>query len=151
MTGEKLPQSGKSEGLAQIARIPLCFAVGLACQGENGIGAGFDAAGNQPCEVHTEERKFGIGHRINKMAHESRGLGAEPVIFSTEGNNAVGRIEPGEAADAVALQTGAIDEEVAGEITNSGFGCPTIRGLTQTCNSRSRHHAAAHGQKVIAQ
>ena len=85
------------------------------------------------------------------MAHESRRLGAEPVILSTEGNNAIGRIEPGEAADAVALQAGAIDEEVAGEITNSGFGRPTVRSPAQASNFHTGRHAAAHGQKVITQ
>ncbi len=49
------------------------------------------------------------------MAHEVRGLGAQLVILAAEGNDAVGGIESGQPANAVAVQAGAVDEEIAGE------------------------------------
>ena len=101
--------------------------------------------------MYTEKGKLGIGHRINKMAHEAQRLGAEPVILSTEGNDLVSWVETGQPTNAVALQASAVDQEVAGKIAGPRFGRPTIRRLGEARDFRAGHHAAAHNQKVLTQ
>ena len=151
MAGQKFPQARKREGFGQIPCVPLGLAVGLAGEGKHGIGSGLDPAGDQTGEMDTEEGKFRIGHGIDEMVHEMRGLGAQLVILAAERNDAVGGIKAGQTTDAVAVESGTVDEKIAGEISSFGYARPAVSGLMQRDNFCSGHDSAVHVRNVAAE
>jgi len=85
---------------------------------------GFDAAMDQPREMHAEEGKPRVGHRVDQVAHQVLALRAQLVILAAEGHDAHLAPLARQLGYAVAVQAGAIDQEIGFEFARGGLGNP---------------------------
>ena len=106
---------------AKSLQVEIGALVTLSLEGQNGVRSGIHAALNAAREVHAEKRKFRIGHGINERAHQVLSLRNQKVIFPAKGHDPDFRLLACHPADAVAVQSGAIDDVFGGERSASGF------------------------------
>ncbi len=66
------PESGKGEGRSQIAQAYVGMAITFAPQRKNGVGARIYLAAYSAREVHAEEWKARIRHRIDECSNQRR-------------------------------------------------------------------------------
>ena len=117
---EKPVEAGKSEGLPRIAQGDIRAPVALALKGEHGIWPRFDATTDHAGEVHAEEWERGIGNGINQVPDEVRAGGCQFPIIAAKGDDARLGTQAGRSGDAVAMQAGAVDDEVGLDVTLRG-------------------------------
>src|ERR1700761_4892887 len=65
--GREFPEAGVSKYLGQIAPAKVRLAVAFAFETEHCVWPGVNASIHHAREVHTEERKRWIGHRVNEV------------------------------------------------------------------------------------
>ncbi len=109
---EEAPETGKRERVPQVRDRDVRPAVAFAGEGEDRVGAGLDAAVDKAGEVDAEEREGGVGDGVNEMIDEELAGGFEEIVFAAEGDDAGVAAFPGEGGDAVAVEAGAVDEEI---------------------------------------
>lgn len=124
VAAEEIPEAGEGEGFGGFAGVDVGFAVAFAGEGEDGIGAGFDAAVDEAGEVDAEEGKGGVGDGVDEVADQMAGFGGELEIFAAEGDDADVVFRAGEGGDAVAEEAGAVDEVAGFEFAGGGFEDP---------------------------
>lgn len=83
--------------------------------GEHGVRTGLDPAVDESCEMHAEERELRIGYRVDEVSDQVLGRGFEAVILAAERHDADIFALARQPCDAVAVQAGAVDEEVGDE------------------------------------
>ncbi len=89
--------------------------ISLTLEAEHGVGPGVNASIHRPRQVHPEEGQRGIGHGVNQMAHQMAALGLELEILTPEGNDHGLRRHAAQPRHPVALQAGAVDQEMGFE------------------------------------
>src|SRR5262249_57986564 len=65
-----LPEAAIRERPRELARVHLAEAIALARERQDRVRTGLDLAVHGTREVDAEERKLGIGHRIDEPAHD---------------------------------------------------------------------------------
>ena len=85
--------------------------------------------------------KLRIGHGINEVPHQVLALRADLVVFAAEGQDAHLAALAGQLGHAVAVQAGAIDDEIGWEFARRGLGHPSGAAGAQTEDSRASRHA----------
>src|SRR5271166_1093981 len=111
MPGQETPQTGEAQGIPEIVQVDIRLLIAFAGKSQDGVGAGLDPTADEPREMHPEERKLGIGHWINQVAHQVLALSPDFVVLATEGNYAHFAFLPGQLADSVAMQPGTVDKQ----------------------------------------
>ena len=124
MPVEELPQARKTEGVAKVRRIEIGFAIAFAGQGEHRVGAGLDAAFDEPCKMNAQEGKLRIGHGIDQVAHEELALRFDFEILAAEGDDADLAFLARQLRHAVAVQSGAIDHVIRLPVAGGGLHDP---------------------------
>ncbi len=69
--------------------------------------------------MNAEERKRRVGHGIDEVPDQMLPFRLEFIVLAAKGNDAHFALLPGQLEDAVAVQSGAIDEKVSREIAGS--------------------------------
>src|SRR6266851_905149 len=110
-----MPKAGISHGAGEVPQIEISAPVTLTFEGQHGVRPGVDATLNPAREVYAKERKFWIGHGINERAHQVHSLGNQIVIFPSKRHNHDFWFLACHPADAIAMQSGAIDNVSGGE------------------------------------
>ena len=64
---QEAPEANICERVGEVARAEIGFAVTFARKRQHGVRPGFDAAVNEPREMHAEEGKLRIGHGVDQM------------------------------------------------------------------------------------
>ena len=64
-------EAARPERLGEVAERDVAPPVALARERKDGVGADVDAAADAVREVHAEERVAGVGHGVQKTAHEA--------------------------------------------------------------------------------
>jgi len=112
IANEEAPETGKGERVPEVGDGDVGPAVAFAGEGENGVGAGFDTTVDEAGEMNAEERERGVGDGVDEMVDEVLAGGLEEVILAAEGDDAGVAAFSGEGGDPVAVEAGAVDEEV---------------------------------------
>jgi len=60
------PEAGKGGVLEYVARTEGYLRIALSLEGKYGVRARFYSPSDSLCEVNTEERESGIGHRVDQ-------------------------------------------------------------------------------------
>lgn len=109
---EEAPETGKAKRVPKVGDGDVGPAVSFAGEGEDGVGSGFDAAVDEASEVNTEEGEGGVGDGVDEVVDEVLAGGFEEIVFAAEGDDAGVTALAGEGGDAVAVEAGAVNEEV---------------------------------------
>ena len=84
-----------------------------------------------PRQVDAEKREPGVGHRVDEAVDEVRRVPHQVQVLTPEGHDAGARVAARSTCQAVALQSGAGDEEATGHRTVFGRQLPAVgRGGT---------------------
>src|SRR5258708_38672706 len=129
------PESGKRECRGHIVQTEIGSPVAFAAKGENRVRTGVHGAVYTSREMHAEKRKLWIRHRVDESPHQGRTLRKQMVVFAAKGNNHHVRVCAGHARDAVAEQSGAVDEISCGKYPAPAFDHNFTTKLPQ-----ARHH-----------
>ena len=62
--------------------------------------------------MHAEEGEGGVGYGVDEMIDEVLAGGFEEIVFAAEGDDAGVGLFAGEGGDTVALEAGAVDQEI---------------------------------------
>src|SRR3954466_2360739 len=100
--------------------------ISLAAECEHGIRSGFEISMHGSREVHAEERKLRVGHRIDEVANEIATLGPDEVVLTAERYDSAGRILARHAGDAVRMKPRAIHDRVRGQLSCVGRDAPAL-------------------------
>lgn len=111
MSAGEFPERAVGECFDRIAETEICFEITFAFQGQDGVWACVDGAVNHLCEMNAEEWELGIRDRIDERLNEVTLLRDELVILAAERDDAHFGIGAGHASDAIAIETGAVNDE----------------------------------------
>ena len=131
---EKSPKPRKEKRVRQITRIDGRPLVAFTRKRQHRVWPRFDAAVDQPREMHAEKWKLRVRHRINQMPHQKLPLLFDLIILAAKGNDFCGRFLPGGAHQPVGVQSATGDDELRLKITGGSLHCPIrriLRGLLQ--------------------
>ncbi len=88
------------------------MAIALASESEHGVGTGLDAAVDQAREMDAEERELGVGHGVDEIVNEVLRRRLELVVFASKRNDTRGIMIARHVAEAIAMKSPAINEEI---------------------------------------
>jgi hypothetical protein len=139
-----MEEAGGSEGAHGVLQVEVEFAVAFPREGEDGVGAAFDAAVDHAGEVDAEEGKTRVGDGVDEVVAEVMGVGGEFEVFAFEGDDAAHGRKTSGLGDAVGLETragyergggmvalgGADDDAVAGFLDGDDLRVPEEPGVT---------------------
>jgi tRNA-modifying protein YgfZ len=89
----------------------------FALEGEDGVGAGLDAAMDHAREMDAEERETRIGHGINQVADQRAAVGDQLVVFAAERDDLQPGLDAAQASDTIRLQAATVDQILTGDST----------------------------------
>lgn len=115
-----LPEGRVGEGLEEVTGVDLSPGIAMATEGENGVGSGFDAAGDHAGKMDAEEREGGVWDGVNEIPAEGPSLGSESVVFAAERDDLKIGLEAAHSGDAIGLESAAVDESLGGEVALGG-------------------------------
>src|SRR5215469_7345123 len=85
--GGHVPEPGIGEGFDGVAQAEVGETITFALEGEHGVRAGIEAAGDAAREVRAQERELRVGHRINETPHQVVLLRDDVVVLTAEGHD----------------------------------------------------------------
>jgi len=107
---DEFPKTGIGGHLNGIGEIERGLGIAFTGEGENGIGSGFDSAIDVQREMDAEEGEARIGNWIDEPTTEVTFLGHDLVVFAAERYDLQIELGSGHVTDAIALESGAVDD-----------------------------------------
>src|SRR5271165_2556227 len=155
---EELPEALVCEGFDRVAQREISLAISFTRKREYCIGSGLDAAMNEAREVYAEERELRIGHRVNEIVDEMLAFRLELVVLPAKGNDLCLIPRTSHAAHTVAMQAGAVDDEIGLIIAAARINVPVPVAIQMrdfrrepdipATSGNFAYHGARHGRVV---
>src|SRR4051812_50074448 len=127
MPARHSPEPPKCQRGCKIANVDAAVTITFTGKREHRIGPRIHPAADAAGEVHSKKRKLRVRHGIDQCAHQGGALGYKIVILAAEGHDPYAWLVSGHAADSVAVEAGAVDEQVRRKRAASSFDYDLIR------------------------
>src|SRR5688500_16648683 len=105
MAQEEAPESWEPEGIDRVAKVRRHAAIAFAREGQHGVRPSFHSTIDRSGEMHAEERKHRIRHRINQVSNEAGALSVEAPVLTSKWDDASRRPFASKPRDPVGMQT----------------------------------------------